>query len=168
MKLKILTNFILLFALTIIPNVTSAQELTKATVVSVLNVGTIEVNIDGNIQRVRLIGIDIPDIKATKMLPYEKDALTFAKTTLENKTVYLETDISTYDKYKRMQAYVWLEIPSNNINVDIKDKLFNSLIILKGYSKASTIAPNIKYVQTFLQYQNEAKRSFLGLWAYPE
>lgn len=168
MNTKTISRLLIVFTLFFLPKVCFAEQLIPTTVVKVLDIATIEVNIDGNIERVRLIGIDMPPIRQTKMLPYEKDALQFAKEKLENKVVYLETDISNYDKYRRMLAYVWLEKPSSNINLELKSKMFNSLILLNGYAKASTTPPNMKYVQTFLQYQNEAKRKYLGIWAYPD
>jgi len=168
MSTKLLSKFAFILLLLFVPKVCLAEPLIEATVVKILDIGTIEVNIAGNIERVRLIGIDMPPVKPSKMLPYEKEALAYAKKTLENKVVYLETDISTYDKYKRMLAYIWLEKPTGNINLEMKTKMFNSLVLLNGYAKISTTPPNIKYVQTFLQYQNEAKRKYLGLWAYPD
>jgi len=75
----------------------------KARVVRVVDGDTIDVKIDGNVYRIRLLGVDCPETTASRNRPYEYDDITdlnylakwgakakvFAHSMLYNRTVYL-------------------------------------------------------------------------------
>ncbi|MFH1363876.1 MAG: thermonuclease family protein [Candidatus Omnitrophota bacterium] len=122
-----------------------------------------------NGERVRLIGIDTPevhestklyrdskksgqDIKAIQALG--KRSSGFTRDLVEGKRVRLEFDVEKRDKYQRLLAYVYL-----------KDGTFvNAEIVKQGYASLMTYPPNIKYVDTFKELYQEARVNNRGLW----
>lgn len=121
-------------------------------------------------RRVRLIGVDTPEVHYSEKLLRDakrtnkdvrtiqamgKRASQFTKQLCEGKRVRLESDVTKFDKYKRTLAYVYLE-----------DGTFvNAEIIKEGYAQVMTIPPNIKYADYFLKLQREARDARSGLWA---
>ncbi|MBN2831243.1 MAG: thermonuclease family protein [Candidatus Omnitrophica bacterium] len=120
-------------------------------------------------ERVRLIGIDTPEIhdsdklsrdskrsqqSASEIKAMGKKSYEFAKKLVEGKRVSLEFDVERYDKYKRLLAYVYL-----------KDGTFvNAEIIKQGYASLMTFPPNVKYADLFLKLYREAQENKRGLW----
>ena len=61
----------------------------------------------------------------------------------------LEFDVEKQDKYKRLLAYVYLP-----------DGTFvNAEIVKQGYASLMTYPPNIKYVDTFKKFYQEAREN---------
>jgi len=122
-----------------------------------------------NGERVRLIGIDTPEMHESKKLYKDslrtkQDATTiqrlgrksyeFTKNLVEGKRVSLEFDVEKYDRYKRLLAYAYL-----------KDGTFiNAEIVKQGYASLMTIPPNVKYEDIFLKLYREAREKKVGLW----
>ena len=121
-------------------------------------------------QRVRLIGIDTPEVRINSRLykqaqrskkdiqtimQFGKMASKFTRDLLEGKRVRLEFDTEKYDRYDRLLCYVYL-----------KDGTFiNAKIIEQGYAYLLTIPPNVKYVDLFRRLFQEARDYNRGLWA---
>jgi len=123
-----------------------------------------------NGERVRLIGIDTPemhesdklyrdsqktqqDIKSIQKLG--RRAYEFTKSMVEGKRVSLEFDVERRDKYDRLLTYVYL-----------KDGTFlNAEIVKQGYASLMTIPPNVKYADLFLRLYREARLNKRGLWS---
>jgi len=122
-----------------------------------------------NKQRVRLIGIDTPEIHESSKLNRDaqrsgedietikqlgRQSYGFTKKLVEGKRVGLEFDVERYDKYKRILAYVYLE-----------DGTFvNARIVQEGYASLMTYPPNVKYADLFLKLYQEARQNKRGLW----
>ncbi len=122
-----------------------------------------------NSERVRLIGIDTPEIHESYKLTRDvqrsgtdaavikqmgMQAYEFTKKLVEGKRVRLEFDVERYDKYKRILAYVYLE-----------DGTFvNAEIVAQGYASLLTYAPNVKYADLFLKLYQLARQNKRGLW----
>lgn len=127
-------------------------------VTNVVDGDTIEVNMDGSIERIRLIGIDTPETVQpdNPVECYGKNASNFAHQLMDNKTVRLEADpINTNrDRYERLLRYVYL--PDNTF--------VNAEIIKQGYGFAYLSFPFSKSDE-FAQYQQTAQEAALGLWA---
>lgn len=135
-------------------------------VTKVLDGDTIQLE---NGQRVRLIGIDTPEMHLSDKLYRDsqrtKQSITtiqelglraykFTKNLLEGKRVSLEFDVERRDKYNRLLAYVYL-----------KDGTFvNAEIVKQGYASLMTIPPNVKYADLFLKLYQEARENRRGLW----
>jgi len=124
-------------------------------VTRVIDGDTIEVNMQGKTEKVRLIGIDTPEtVHPEKEVEYYgKEASNFTKSKLESQQVELEFDVQERDKYGRLLAYVWLN-----------GQLFNEILVKEGYAKVSTYPPNVKYVDKFTVAQKEAREQGRGLW----
>lgn len=122
-----------------------------------------------NGERVRLIGLDTPEVHySDKLLSDSKrdgrdiqaiqelgrEAAGFTKSLVKGKKVRLEFDVEKRDKYNRLLAYIYLQ-----------DGTFvNAEIIKAGYGKTMTIPPNVKYAGYFLKLQEEARQNNKGLW----
>jgi len=120
-------------------------------------------------ERVRLIGIDTPEMHDSKKLYRDsqktrqdtrtikllgRHAYEFTKKLVQGKRVSLEFDVEKYDRYKRLLAYVYLH-----------DGTFvNAKIVEEGYASLLTIPPNVKYADLFLKLYQEARKAKRGLW----
>ncbi|EDT84136.1 thermonuclease [Clostridium botulinum] len=134
--------------------------LKKATVYRVIDGDTIILNTG---ERVRFIGVNCPE-DTTKHEDFGREATLYTRSMLEDKTVYLEKDISNTDKYGRLLRYVWLEIPESNSDQEINSKMFNSMLLSNGFGQQSTFPPNVKYVDTFTNCEREDRSAKKGLW----
>ena len=120
-------------------------------------------------ERVRLIGIDTPEIHDSNKLYKDskrsnqsiaeikelgQQSYQFTKDLVEGKEVSLEFDVDRQDRYKRLLAYVYL-----------KDGRFvNAEIVKEGYASLMTYPPNVKYVELFQELYREARENKRGLW----
>ena len=125
-------------------------------VVKVVDGDTLDVNIDGKTERVRMIGIDTPESvhndpsKNTEEGAFVSD---FMKEYVKGKSIYLEFDVGVRDKYDRLLAYVYLE-----------DEMLNKMLLELGYARVMTIQPNVKYCDVFIIAQRQAKDANQGFW----
>lgn len=122
-----------------------------------------------NNQRVRLIGVDTPEIHLSHKLYRDAHrskrdietirklglmAKDFVKRLVDNKLVRLEYDVERQDRYGRILAYVYLE----------DGTFLNAEIIKEGFGQIMTVPPNVKYSKLFLRLQQDARRKNKGLW----
>jgi len=123
-----------------------------------------------NGERVRLIGIDTPELHVSKKLHRDaqnsgqdiktiqgmgKRAADFTRDLVEGKRVRLEFDVERHDKYGRLLAYVYL----------VDDGTFvNAKIIEEGYASLMTYPPNVKYADEFVKLYQQARENNKGLW----
>jgi len=114
-------------------------------------------------RRVRFIGVNSPEY-TTQIEPYGKEASYFTKVRLTGKTVYLEKDVSETDKYGRLLRYVWLSVPEDINDAEIRSKMFNAILVLEGYAQSNTYPPDVKYQQYLTKYNAEARKADKGLW----
>lgn len=116
---------------------------------------TIEILNNSEKERIRLIGIDTPEtVKPdTPVEPFGKEASDFAKSALLNKYVTLEFDEEQRDRYDRLLAYLYID-----------GEMFNKTLLEEGLARVSTFPPNIKYVDIFIETEENAKANKIGLW----
>jgi len=119
---------------------------------------------DGKTDKVRFIGVNTPE-STTQHEQYGQEASDYTKNKLLDKTVYLEKDAGDKDTYGRLLRYVWLEIPKDNSESEIKNKMFNSILAEEGYAEQMTVPPNVKYADYFKKFCAEARTNNKGLWA---
>ncbi|MEK3988563.1 thermonuclease family protein [Robertmurraya sp. FSL R5-0851] len=131
-------------------------KLISANVTNVVDGDTIDVMINNKEERVRLLLIDTPETKhpSKPVQPYGPEASEFTKKALLGKQVKLEKDISERDRYGRILAYVWLD-----------GKMHNEALIEKGLARVATFPPDIKYVDPFLDLQQQAQINGIGIWS---
>lgn len=120
-------------------------------------------------QRVRLIGIDTPEMHESSKLYRDSQrsgqdvktikglgerAYQFTRKLVEGKRVSIEFDVEKYDRYNRLLGYVYL-----------KDGTFvNAEIVKEGYASLLTIPPNIRYADLFSKLYRQAREEKRGLW----
>jgi len=128
-------------------------------VVKVVDGDTIEVNVDGVTEKIRLIGVDTPEtVDPRKPVQcFGKEASDHTKSILNGKPVKLEADSTQddRDKYQRLLRYVILEDGSN----------YNLQLIKDGYAYEYTYDVPYKYQKEFKAAQKDAQDSGRGLWA---
>lgn len=142
-------------------NALAKFNLKEVTVSRVVDGDTIELS-DGS--KVRFIGVNTPE-STTRTEPYGKEASDYTKSQLTGKTVYIEKDVSETDKYGRLLRYIWLDIPKEITDAEIRAKMYNANLLLNGYAEQSTYAPDVKYAEYFKNYAAEARNASKGLWA---
>lgn len=128
----------------------------KGIVSSVVDGDTIYVIINKKRNKVRLIGIDAPEMKDQSKIKkcLAKEAKKYLEKLLKGKSVILKSDPQSQDKdkYKRILRYVYLE----NIFV-------NAELIKNGYAYAFTEYP-FQYIEEFETYEDQAKERGLNIW----
>ncbi len=129
-----------------------------AVVSRVVDGDTIVIDLGGQQEKVRLIGIDTPETKSpTKPVQcYGKEASAHMAELLPSGTpVRLERDVEERDKYGRLLAYVYR----------VSDGLFVNLDLAQGgYADALRIAPNVAHAEEFQAAVDGAHRQDSGLW----
>jgi len=123
-------------------------------VVSVSDGDTVHVMIDRKEEKVRLIGIDAPEIGQK---PWGEEAKKYLESLLSSSgwRVKMEYDVEKRDQYGRILAYLRTT----------DGKLINLLMIKSGYAMLYTIPPNVKYVNELKDAQREARQGKLGIWS---
>lgn len=127
--------------------------------VSVVDGDTIDVNINGRRERVRLIGIDTPETKKpnTPVQCYGPEATKFTKSLLPSDTpLHVERDVVARDDYGRMLAYVYVAGDGEFVNMTI---------IRQGFARPLTIPPNSAHANEFIEAARVAQADDIGLWA---
>jgi len=118
-----------------------SQEL-SGPVVRVLDGDTIEVELGGERERVRYIGIDTPEMgderPEIRRLAFE--ARRANARLVEGRRVRLELDVEKRDRYGRLLAYVW-----------VGDTLVNEELVGAGHAAPYTFPPNVRYVERFVE-----------------
>ena len=119
---------------------------------------TVEVDMNGTAEKVRMIGVDTPETHKpnTPVQCYGPEASDYSKAHLTHKNIRLESDEINQDrdKYGRLLRYIYLQ----------DDTLWNAELVKLGYGRALTAFPFTK-VTEFEAYEKEAKESSRGLWA---
>ena len=127
-------------------------------VIKVVDGDTIDVEIEGKIERLRLIGIDTPETvdPRKKVQCFGKEASDKAKELLGGQLVTLESDETQgeKDKYKRLLRYVILPDGTN----------LNLFMITEGYAHEYTYDEPYKYQAEFKQAEISARENSKGLW----
>lgn len=133
------------------PDPYQAGEVTK-----VVDGDTIEVNIDGKIEKVRLLLVDTPEtVHPNKPVqPFGKEASDFTKELLLDKQVKLEKDKEDRDRYGRLLRYVYVD-----------DKSIQEQLLEKGLARLVVYPPNNKYEEKYREIQDQAKNKKMGIWS---
>lgn len=126
-------------------------------VVEIEDGDTLTVNMNGNHERVRFIGVDTPEVRDPRkpVQCFGRAASNFTKQLIGDSDVRLEADPenSNRDRYDRLLRYIYL--PDGT--------LVNAEIIKQGYGFAYTSFPFAKK-EEFKAYEVNARQNNLGLW----
>jgi micrococcal nuclease len=104
-----------------------------------------------NVGRVRLIGMDTPELSQQ---PYGGQAKEALRVMLVGRAeVALELDVERRDSYDRLLAYVWVD-----------SLMANWALVRQGWAVVLTYPPNVRYVDWFYAAQLESREEGAGLW----
>jgi micrococcal nuclease len=130
----------------------------KAKVIEVIDGDTIKVSIGNNLETVRFLLVDTPEIHnpRTGVQPFGPEAAEMTKRMLDGKTVELEKDIGdARDKYGRLLMYVYVD-----------GKSVQETLLAKGLARVAYIfPPNVKYVDAYRKIESEAQLAGVGIWS---
>ena len=131
------------------PTVSSATPRDQALVIRVIDGDSIE--IEGG-ERVRYIGMDTPEDTSLKEC-FGEQATRRNRELVEGRLVELERDVSETDRFGRLLRYVW-----------VGGDMINEVLVAEGFALAATFPPDVKYQESFVELQEIARSSGLGLW----
>jgi micrococcal nuclease len=111
-----------------------------------------------NGERVRLIGVDTPEVDPEIGVEcFGRRASEFVEDLLdEGDRVRLVFDVERRDQYDRLLAYVYRA----------SDDLFvNAELLEGGYAQVLTVPPNVEHADEFRDLAREAREDGRGLWS---
>ena len=149
-----------------------AEGTDSALVSRVVDGDTLVIQLNGQEEKVRLIGVDTPELHESQKLYRDaqrsgqdttqiqalgRRASDFVKTLVRSgEQISLEYDQQQRDKYGRLLAFVWLA----------DGRLLNEVIICEGYSPAFTRYPyHREYQERFRTCAQQARVAGKGLWS---
>jgi len=145
---------LILLCLTVLASpVRAAGAMPEARIVKVIDGDSVVIRMEGKTYQTRLIGIDAPEMGQK---PWGGKAKKHLRKLLNGSggIVRMEMDVTKYDKYDRLLAYLWLD-----------DKtLINELMVRDGYAVLFTIQPNSKHLDRLKKAQSAARENHSGIW----
>lgn len=114
---------------------------------------TVTIRAGRNSERLRLIGIDAPELGQE---PWGEISKKYLANIIASSSgmVKLEYDVERRDKYGRMLAYLWTK----------DGKLVNRMMVEDGYALLFTFPPNVKHAGELVEAYRKARESRSGLW----
>jgi len=111
--------------------------------------------------RVRLLGVDTPEINHSSLESSECHALeawTAASDELQGEDAWLTFDAECTDRYDRTLAYMFRS----------SDRFFlNRYLLEEGHARTLSISPNTTLADDFQQIEEAAQLAARGLWGDP-
>ena len=127
---------------------------------------TIKILLKGELETVRLIGVDTPEsVHPKKHVQYfGLVASQFTKKIMHEKDGIVVTyDKNPRDRYHRVLGYVWFPVVYENKMYWV---MHNLVLVVNGYGRAYTrFKFNREYMQIFVEAEQYAKNNKLGLWS---
>ena len=110
---------------------------------------------DGHVEKVRLLGVDTPEVVDPRkpVQCFGHVASAFTKSRLVGRRVMLELDAEPRDKYGRLLAYVIVD-----------GYRFDDELLARGYARFLVIPPNGSHARAMLQAELTARAAGRGLW----
>jgi micrococcal nuclease len=126
-----------------------------AEVVRAIDGDTLEVEIGGERQDLRLIGIDTPETvkPGTPVQCFGPRASSFTHRLLDGRRVRYRIGVEPRDVYGRLLAYVVLD-----------GRSVEAMLLRRGLARTLTIPPNDRLAPLFGGLERRAARSGRGLW----
>jgi micrococcal nuclease len=116
-------------------------------VTDVIDGDTIDVMLDGEVLRVRYVGVNTPERDETCY----SEAVEANRALVENQTVRLVKDVSETDRYGRLLRYVY-----------VGDTFVNQQLVAEGFAEVVLYEPDERYYEDFLRFESNAARNDLG------
>ncbi|SFJ67131.1 micrococcal nuclease [Halobacillus dabanensis] len=133
------------------------QEKVRAKVTNVVDGDTIDIQLKGKEERVRLLLVDTPEtIHPSKPVqPFGPEASNYAKEVLLDEEVRVEYDGPKRDHYDRILAYIWVD-----------GKNFNQQLLEKGLARyAYVYDPPYTHAEAMSEAESRAKQQDKGIWS---
>ncbi|MFZ5823133.1 MAG: thermonuclease family protein [Bacillota bacterium] len=133
------------------------KKMRPATVVRVVDGDTVELDLGGKAEKVRLLNVNTPETVDPRkpVEEYGREASAFARSVLTpGLKVYVKPDVEERDRYGRLLLHLYLE----------DGTWFNALLIRAGYAQLMTISPNVSAAGFFRELQARARKEEIGLW----
>ena len=127
-------------------------------IIIVVDGDTVDIDINGRIERIRLIGVDTPETKhPTKPIEcFGPEASAYLTTLLpKGTTMRIERDVEARDRYGRLLLYLYRAIDNLFINLDL---------VARGYGTPMSIEPNTFHRNDFVRAAAQAEVANVGLW----
>lgn len=122
-------------------------------VLRVIDGDSIECDVEGTKQPVRLLGIDAPELRQR---PFGDRSAGALRALLPRRSeVGLELDVRERDQFRRILAHIWNE----------DGDLVNELMLRQGFAVVYILPPNVKYAEEFRSAARDAQEAKRGLWA---
>ncbi len=135
----------------------------ETVVLRVIDGDTLVVLLNGQEERIRMIGVDAPEsvsLNEEENTIWGQMASEYTKSILQPGTkVWLTFDLEERDQYGRILAYIWL-----NSDVEDLNYLFQKRLIEEGYALAIRYEPNTKYAAELYDAMGLAISQRCGLW----
>jgi micrococcal nuclease len=130
---------------------------TLARVIRVVDGDTLEVRIGGEVEDVRLIGVDTPETvdPGAPVQCFGPRASHFTKRAIEGRRVRLVFGVERRDAYGRLLAYVY-----------IGHRFVNAVLVRRGLARTLAIPPNTRHRALFERLELGAARAGRGLWGH--
>ena len=113
---------------------------------------TVTVLMNGHRERIRLIGIDAPEMGQR---PWGGKAKRHLEDILySSQSVFIEYDVEKRDKYGRLLAYIRTA----------DGRMVNTGMLRAGYAVLFTFPPNVNHVEEFTTAQRQARERKRGIW----
>ncbi len=130
----------------------------NAVVEYIVDGDTIDLAIDGRVERVRLIGIDTPETNPEDVVEcYGAEATSFVTELVPVGTpVRIERDVENRDDYGRLLGYVYRADDGIFVNYEL---------VRQGYATPLSIEPNTAHADLFVQAAIDAESADAGLWS---
>jgi micrococcal nuclease len=127
----------------------------SARVLRAIDGDTLEVEIGGSPEDVRLIGVDTPETvkPGTPVQCFGPRASAFTHRLLDGRTVRFRLGVEPRDVYGRLLAYVSLE-----------GRSIEAMLLRRGLARTLTIPPNDRLARRFGEIERRAARAGRGLW----
>jgi micrococcal nuclease len=132
------------------------MEMESGLVIRVIDGDTIEVMTGGQVKKIRLIGIDTPEVDAgdAEQRFWASAATEIVQDRCGGATVLLEKDVSETDRYGRLLRYVYLD----------DGTMLNEELVEIGVAQPSTYPPDVRYQDRFLAAGELARESSAGFY----
>jgi micrococcal nuclease len=144
----------------------SAAEHLMGRVVRAVDGDTLEVALDnGDVETVRLIGVDTPEtVKPdTPVQCFGPQASAFEHKTVEGHRIRLLTGVEPRDYYGRLLAYVWVT-GSRGDQGRVPERFLEVELLRRGLARTLTFHPNDRFAVRFERLEQRSSQAGKGLW----
>lgn len=114
---------------------------------------TVSAFVNGQFEKIRLIGIDAPEMGQLPWGKKARDCLSSLISSSDSR-IFLEYDIERRDKYGRILAYIWTQ----------SERMINEEMMKNGCAVLFTFPPNVRYAERFRAAQKKAQEHKAGIW----